>query len=157
VSGAGGRSFACHTASDRRRSAYRGELFTVDDVGYLDTNGLLFIVDRKSSKDMVIPGGVNIYVAEVEAVRHGHPDAVDVAVLGVPDHTMGEQVQAIVETRRGGVRTAGEIIAFCREKMAHYKCPRSVDLVTELPRDPNGKVRTRELRERYRAACQNRV
>jgi long-chain acyl-CoA synthetase len=155
VSGAGGRSFAYHNAEEKTRAAYRGELFTVGDVGYLDDEGFLFIIDRKS--DMVISGGVNIYPAEVEAVLHRHPDVVDVAVIGVPDDKMGEQVKAIVETRRGVTLTDEEVILFCREHMAHYKCPKTIEFVAELPRDPNGKVRKRELRERYWAGRGKRV
>jgi long-chain acyl-CoA synthetase len=155
VSGAGGRSFEYHNAPEKTRAAYRGRLFTVGDVGYLDEDGFLFIVDRKA--DMVISGGVNIYPAEVEAVLHRHPGVLDVAVIGVPDDKMGEQVKAIVEPRRGAALAAEDLIVFCREHIAHYKCPRSVDLVTELPRDPNGKVRKRELRDRYWAGHARRV
>jgi long-chain acyl-CoA synthetase len=155
VSGAGGRSFAYHNAEEKTRAAYRGELFTVGDVGYLDDEGFLFIIDRKS--DMVISGGVNIYPAEVEAVLHRHPGVVDVAVIGVPDDKMGEQVKAIVETRRGVTLTGEEIVLFCREHMAHYKCPKTIEFVAKLPRDPNGKIRKRELRERYWAGRGKRV
>ncbi len=155
VSGAGGRSFEYHNAPEKTRAAYRGSYFTVGDVGYRDEDGFLFIVDRKA--DMVISGGVNIYPAEVEAVLHRHPDVVDVAVIGVPDDKMGEQVKAIVEPRRGAGLVAEDLIAFCRQHIAHYKCPKSVDLITELPRDPNGKVRKRELRDRYWAGRAKRV
>jgi long-chain acyl-CoA synthetase len=156
VSGQGGRrSFAYHKAPEKTEAAYRGEFFTVGDIGYLDEDGFLFIVDRKA--DMVISGGVNIYPAEVEAVLYRHPDIVDVAVIGVPDEKMGEQVKAVVEPRRGARLAATEVIEFCRSHIAHYKCPRSVEFVTSLPRDPNGKVRKRELRERYWAGQQKRV
>jgi long-chain acyl-CoA synthetase len=156
VSGPGGRrSFAYHKAPEKTEAAYRGEFFTVGDIGYLDEDGFLFIVDRKA--DMVISGGVNIYPAEVEAVLYRHPDIVDVAVIGVPDEKMGEQVKAVVEPRRGASLVAAEVIEFCRSHIAHYKCPRSVEFVTALPRDPNGKVRKRELRERYWAGREKRV
>jgi long-chain acyl-CoA synthetase len=156
VSGQGGRrSFEYHKAPEKTEAAYRGEFFTVGDIGYLDEDGFLFIVDRKA--DMVISGGVNIYPAEVEAVLYRHPDIVDVAVIGVPDEKMGEQVKAVVEPRRGATLAATEVIEFCRSHIAHYKCPRSVEFVTALPRDPNGKVRKRELRERYWAGRQKRV
>ncbi len=155
VSGTGGRSFAYHNAPEKTRAAYRGDLFTVGDIGYLDEDGFLFIVDRKA--DMVISGGVNIYPAEVEAVLHRHPDVVDVAIIGVPDDTMGEQVKAIVEPRRGATLAAEDVIHFCREHIAHYKCPKSVDFVSALPRDPHGKVRKRELRDRFWAGHARRV
>jgi long-chain acyl-CoA synthetase len=152
---AGRRSFAYHNAPEKTESAYRGEFFTVGDIGYLDEDGFLFIVDRKA--DMVISGGVNIYPAEVEAVLHRHPDVVDVAVIGVPNEKMGEEVKAIVELRRGAQPDADAVVAFCRSHIAHYKCPRSVEFVAVLPRDPNGKVRKRELRERYWAGRSQRV
>ncbi len=152
---AGRRSFAYHKAPEKTEAAYRGEFFTVGDIGYLDEDGFLFIVDRKA--DMVISGGVNIYPAEVEAVLYRHPDIVDVAVIGVPDEKMGEQVKAVVEPRRGATLAATEVIEFCRSHIAHYKCPRSVEFVAALPRDPNGKVRKRELRERYWAGRDKRV
>ena len=152
---AGRRAFEYHKAPEKTQAAYRGEFFTVGDIGYLDEDGFLFIVDRKA--DMVISGGVNIYPAEVEAVLYRHPDIVDVAVIGVPDEKMGEQVKAIVEPRRGVTLAEAEVIEFCRSHIAHYKCPRSIEFVTALPRDPNGKVRKRELRERYWAGRDKRV
>ena len=96
---------------------------------------------------MIISGGANIYPAEVEAALFNHPAVGDVAVIGVPDAHWGEKVKAIVELR--GEASEEDIIAFCREHLAHYKCPASVDFVERLPRDPNGKVRKRELREPY--------
>jgi long-chain acyl-CoA synthetase len=152
---AGRRSFEYHNAPEKTREAYRDDFFTVGDIGYVDDDGFLFIVDRKA--DMVISGGVNIYPAEVEAVLYRHPDIVDVAVIGVPDEKMGEQVKAIVEPRRGIVLAAGDVIAFCREHLAHYKCPKTIEFVSELPRDPNGKLRKRELRERFWAGRHTRV
>lgn len=124
---------------------WRGDLYTLGDVGYLDEDGYLFLTDRL--KDMIISGGANIYPAEVEAALFGHPAVGDAAVIGVPDEHWGEQVRAIVELRSPA--SEADIIAFCREHLAHYKCPVSVDFVARLPRDPNGKVRKRELREPY--------
>jgi long-chain acyl-CoA synthetase len=124
---------------------WRDGLYTLGDIGYLDEDGYLFITDRL--KDMIISGGANIYPAEVEAVLFNHPAVGDVSVIGVPDEQWGERVKAIVE--RKAETTEGEIIAFCREHLAHYKCPTSVDFVDRLPRDPNGKVRKRDLREPY--------
>ena len=96
---------------------------------------------------MIISGGANVYPAEVEAVLFNHPAVGDTAVIGVPDPHWGEKVKALVELR--GPANEQEIIAFCRSHLAHYKCPTSIDFVDRLPRDPNGKVRKRELRESY--------
>ena len=115
------------------------------DIGSLDADGYLHITDRKNL--VIIRGGANVYPAEVERVLFQHPAVADAAVIGVPDAHWGESVKAIVEPR--GEASEEEIIAFCREHLAHYKCPTSVEFVREFPRDPNGKVRKRELRERY--------
>jgi long-chain acyl-CoA synthetase len=128
---------------------WRGDMFTLGDVGYLDEDGYLFITDR--IKDMIISGGANIYPAEVEAVLFNHPAVGDTAVIGVPDSHWGERVKAIVEPR--AETTEEDIIAFCREHLAHYKCPTSVDFIERLPRDPSGKIRKRELREKYWAGA----
>ena len=143
----GGRGFEYHNAPEKTASAYRGGFFTVGDVGYLDRDGYLFICDRKI--DMVISGGVNIYPREIEEVLHRHPKVADVAVFGIPDEHWGESIKAVVELKREGRADAGELTAFCREHLAAYKCPRSFDFVDELPRDPNGKVLKRSLRDRY--------
>lgn len=138
-------SFTYRGADETNREIWRGELFTLGDVGYLDEDGYLFITDRQ--KDMIISGGANIYPAEVEAVLFNHSAVGDVSIIGVPDAQWGEKVKAIVELRAAA--TADEIIAFCRSNLAHYKCPTSIDFVHKLPRDPNGKVRKRDLREAY--------
>src|SRR5262245_35007912 len=133
----GGRKFSYHNAPDKTAAAFAGDFFTVGDVGWLDAEGYLFIADRRT--DMVISGGVNIYPAEIEAVLLTHPDVVDAAVFGVPDERWGESLHAVVEARRGAA-TADALQAWCREHLASYKTPRSVEFVAELPRDPNGKV-----------------
>jgi long-chain acyl-CoA synthetase len=138
-------SFRYRGAKELDDQTWRGRLYTIGDVGYLDENGYLFITDRL--KDMIISGGANIYPAEVEATLLNHPAVADTAVIGVPDAHWGEKVKAIVELR--GEASEADIIAFCREHLAHYKCPTSVDFVDKLPRDPNGKLRKRELREPY--------
>jgi long-chain acyl-CoA synthetase len=128
----------------------RGRMVTLGDVGFLDGDGYLFLRDRKI--DLIISGGANIYPAEVEAALLEDPDIADASVIGIPDDEWGEQVKAIVELRAGVPRddsTAGAIIARCRRRMAHYKCPRSIDFVEALPRLPNGKVEKRRLREPY--------
>jgi len=101
---------------------------------------------------MIISGGVNIYPQEAENVLAGHPAVADVAVIGVPDPEMGEAVRAVVQATdptAAGPDLATELLAHCRAELATYKCPRQVDFVDELPRDPNGKLYKRLLRERY--------
>ena len=125
--------------------------FTLGDVGYLDEDRWLFLTDR--SANLIISGGVNIYPAEVDAVLLEHPAVGDVAVIGVPNDDMGEEVKAVVELKRGvspSPELAAELIAFTRDRIAHFKCPRSVDFVDHLPREDNGKIYKRRLREEYR-------
>ncbi len=132
------------------RSTTRG-WSTLGDVGYLDDDGYLYLTDRKSH--MIISGGVNIYPQEVEDVLAMHPAVADVAVIGVPDPEMGEEVKAVVQPadparrRTGAGRRSSSPTA--ASSSPHYKCPRSVDFVDELPRLPTGKLLKRELRERY--------
>jgi acyl-CoA synthetase (AMP-forming)/AMP-acid ligase II len=114
------------------------------DLGYADADGYLFIQDRL--KDMIISGGENIYPAEVERVLIEHPAVADVAVIGVPDVTWGEAVQAVVVPAEGTDPSAQELISFARERLAHYKCPSSIRLVDALPRNASGKVLKRGLR-----------
>ncbi|MBZ5735012.1 long-chain-fatty-acid--CoA ligase [Nocardioides sp. TRM66260-LWL] len=121
--------------------------FRTGDIGRLDDGGFLFVEDRL--KDMIISGGENIYSPEVERVLAEHPAVLEVAIIGVPDERWGESVKAVVALREGAVATAEELIAHCREHLAHYKCPRSVDLVPALPRNPTGKILKRELRAPY--------
>jgi acyl-CoA synthetase (AMP-forming)/AMP-acid ligase II len=123
-----------------------GGWFRSGDGGYLK-NGYLYINDR--IKDMILSGGENIYPAEVENVLMKHPAVADGAVIGVPDPTWGEAVKACVVPRAGMAVTEREIIDFMRANLAHYKCPKSVDIVAELPRNPSGKVLKRVLREPY--------
>jgi len=121
------------------------------DMGWLDEDGYLFLADRRSH--MIISGGVNIYPQESENVLFAHPAVADVAVIGVPNDEYGEEVKAVVELRpeagAGNDELAEEILAFCRANLAHYKCPKSVDFVGELPRTPTGKVRKRDIRQAY--------
>jgi long-chain acyl-CoA synthetase len=140
------------------------------DAGYLDRDGYLYIHDRV--KDMIVSGGENIYPAEVESVLMAHPGVADAAVIGVPHDTWGETVKAVVvRAPAGAAETAGGpgdlegdgaldeagLLAFCRERLAHYKCPTSVDWVDALPRNPTGKILKRELREPYWAGRDRRV
>lgn len=126
------------------------------DAGYLDEDGYLFIQDR--IKDMICSGAENVYPAEVENAIHGHPHVADVAVIGVPDETWGEAVKAIVVPKPGVEPDAASIIAYARERIAHYKAPRSVDFLDRpLPRNASGKILRRELREPYWAGRERRV
>jgi long-chain acyl-CoA synthetase len=123
----------------------RGWLRT-GDAGTLE-DGYLFIHDRV--KDMIVSGGENVYPAEIENVLMGHPDVEDAAVIGVPSEKWGETVKAVIVPARGSEISDEELIAYCRERLAHYKCPTSVDRVDALPRNPSGKLLKKELREPY--------
>ncbi|UGU03051.1 acyl-CoA synthetase [Mycobacterium intracellulare] len=126
---------------------------TVGDIGYVDDDGYLFLTDRKAF--VIISGGVNIYPQEIENVLTLHPKVFDVAVIGVPDAEMGEQVKAVVQLRSEATPSpelADEIIAYVRERIAHFKAPRSVDFVDELPRTATGKLAKRSLKDRYMEA-----
>ena len=125
------------------------------DAALMDGDGFVYIRDRV--KDMVITGGQNVYPVEVENVLMTHPAVADVAVIGVPDQKWGEAVKAIVVRKPGAEATAGEIIAFTRDRIAHFKAPASVDFVESLPRNPSGKVLKRELREPYWQGLARRV
>lgn len=133
---------AIHLGDDRT--------FTSGDVGYFDADGYLFITDRVI--DMIVSGGVNIYPAEIEGALIAHPAVHDVAVFGIPDDEFGEQVKAAISVEDGyepGDALAAELIAFCREKVAGYKAPRTIDFLDELPRTPTGKLYKRLLRDPY--------
>jgi acyl-CoA synthetase (AMP-forming)/AMP-acid ligase II len=116
------------------------------DLGHVD-DGFLFISDRV--KDMIIVGGENVYSSEVEQAVAEHPAVAEVAVIGIPDDHWGEAVKAMVVLRPGQQATGQEIIDFTRERLAHYKCPRTADIVDVLPRSPSGKVLKRTLRAPY--------
>ncbi|MGZ4689631.1 MAG: class I adenylate-forming enzyme family protein [Acidimicrobiia bacterium] len=140
-----GRGFRYAGPDELTESIYRGDLATLGDVGYVDEDGYLFVVDRR--KDLVITGGANVYPAEVETVLVRHPNVGEVAVIGVPDDEYGEIVTAIVVA--DGPLTAEDVISFAKEHLVAYKCPRRVELVAELPRDPMGKIRKRALRATF--------
>ena len=127
-----------------------GTTSTVGDVGYVDEDGYLYLTDRKSY--MIISGGVNIYPQETENLLITHPKVLDAAVLGVPNEDLGEEVKAVVQPAagvEGSPELERELIAFCREHLAHFKAPRSIDFVDELPRLPTGKLYKRLLRDKY--------
>src|SRR6185369_636464 len=131
--------------------AYSGDYYTLGDVGYMDADGYLFLTDR--SAHLIISGGVNIYPAEIEGVLIGHPAVGDVGVVGVPDDDWGEIVVAVVEPQSGVSPSPGladEIVEWCRDRIAHYKCPRRVEFTEALPRHDNGKLYKHQLREQLR-------
>lgn len=131
---------------------------TLGDVGYVDEDGWLFLTDRKAF--MIISGGVNIYPQETENVLTMHPRVADVAVLGVPNDEMGEEVKAVVQPldpADAGPELEQELLRYCREHLAHYKCPRTIDFEAELPRLPTGKLYKGKLRERYWAGHESHI
>lgn len=117
------------------------------DVGYMDADGYVYMYDR--AKDMIITGGENVYPAEVESGIYGHPDVLEVAVIGVPDETWGEAVKAVCVPRPGHTVNPATVIAWARERLAGFKVPKSVDVIDALPRNPSGKILRRSLREPY--------
>jgi len=128
------------------------------DVGYLDDEGFLFLTDRATF--MIITGGVNVYPQEIEDALIMHPKVMDVAVFGVPNEEMGEEVKAVVQLIEGvapGDALAEELMAYAREHIAHYKCPRSIDFDPELPRLPTGKLYKRLLKDRYWGDTDSRI
>jgi fatty-acyl-CoA synthase len=155
----GGRAFEYHNDPEKTDAIANEQGWrTLGDMGYLSEDGYLFLTDRASH--MIIAGGVNIYPQEAENVLIGHPAVADVAVIGVPDPDMGEAVRAVVQLldpADAGPAMAAELIAWCRAELAPYKCPRAVDFVEELPRDPNGKLYKRLLKERYWEGHASRV
>ncbi|WP_409465259.1 acyl-CoA synthetase [Amycolatopsis sp. GA6-003] len=126
--------------------ALRGGWFHSGDLARADADGFVTLVDRK--KDMIISGGENVYPIEVEQVLHRHPDIADVAVIGAPDPQWGETVVAVVVPENDSL-DGDTVIAYCRERIAAFKCPRRVEMVDELPRNATGKLLKRELRARY--------
>jgi len=129
--------------------------FKTGDAGYYDADGYLYLHDRV--KDMIVSGGENVYPAEVENVLMKHPAVADVAVIGVPDEKWGEAVKAIIVKAAGAEATSEELIAFCRDHLAGFKLPKSVDFAEVLPRNPSGKLLKRELREPYWAGVSRRI
>jgi acyl-CoA synthetase (AMP-forming)/AMP-acid ligase II len=143
------------TADGRREG---GITSTVGDVGHVDEEGYLYLTDRQSY--MIISGGVNIYPQETENLLATHPAVMDVAVIGVPNEDLGEEVKAVVQPvdpADAGPELAAELIVYCRDRLAHFKCPRTVDFVDELPRHPTGKLYKRLLRDRYWAGHQTSI
>ena len=147
----GGPDFSYH--NDPQKTAQTRNALgwsTLGDIGRVDEEGYLYLLDRKAF--MIISGGVNIYPQEVESLLIGHPKVADVAVFGIPNTDFGEEVKAVVQltdTHQASPALQAELIAYCRENMADYKCPRSIDFVEELPRLPTGKLYKKLLRDPY--------
>jgi long-chain acyl-CoA synthetase len=154
-----GMAFEYHNDPQKTEAVHLAPgVATSGDIGYLDADGYLWLSDRRI--DMIISGGVNIYPAEIEGVLQGHPEVADAAVIGVPDEEFGEQVKAIVQPAEGTAPSdelAHRLIAHCRELLAGYKAPRSVDFVEEIPRSAAGKIQKRPLREPYWAGHDRRI
>ena len=143
--------FEYHNDPEKTRGAFNDRGWSsLGDIGHLDADGFLFLTDRASH--MIISGGVNIYPQEVENELTLHPAVADVAVIGVPNADFGEEVKAVVvaaDPGAAGPALGDELITYCRERLAKYKCPATVDFVDSLPRLPTGKLLKRELRQTY--------
>ena len=131
-------------APEATAAAWRDDWFTLGDVGYLDDDGFLYLVDRR--KDLIVTGGANVYPAEVERVLLEHPAVADVVAIGAPDDDRGEVVRAVVVA---GSTTEAELLEHCRRHLVAYKCPAAIDFVDELPRSEIGKLLRRQIRDRY--------
>jgi long-chain acyl-CoA synthetase len=154
-----GMTFEYHNDPDKTAAVHlQPGVATSGDVGYLDEDGYLWLSDRRI--DMIISGGVNIYPAEIEGVLQGHRDVADAAVIGVPDEEYGEQVKAVVAPAEGvapGEGLTQRLIAHCRQHLAGYKAPRTIDYVAEIPRSAAGKIQKQPLREPYWAGHDRRI
>jgi fatty-acyl-CoA synthase len=151
----GGPRFEYHNAPEKTAEARNPRGWTtVGDIGYLDDDGYLYLTDRKA--DMIISGGVNIYPQEAENVLITHPAVADAAVFGIPHPELGEEVKGVVQlvaTEQASSALEAELLSYCHERLAKYKCPRSIDFSEQLPREPTGKLYKRLLREKYAAAA----
>ena len=144
----GGDDFAYHNDPDKTASAHHAKGWTtLGDVGHVDGDGYLYITD--SLANTIISGGVNIYPQEIENLLVMHPTVLDAAVFGIPHEELGEQVHAVVQPVSGAEASAAELLGYCRDHLSHVKCPRSLDFSEELPRQANGKLYKRLLKEPY--------
>ncbi len=146
----GGTAFEYFKDKEKTEKSRLDDFWTVGDVGYFDEDGWLFLNDRAT--DMIIAGGVNIYPAEIEGALVQHPKIADVAVFGIPNPDLGEEIKAVVELVDGvepSDDVATEIMQWATTQLAKYKLPRTIDFVEALPRDPNGKLYKRRLRDPY--------
>ncbi|MEQ8486292.1 MAG: AMP-binding protein [Pseudomonadales bacterium] len=142
--------FEYFKADDKTRDSYRGDWFTLGDMGYLDADGFLFLTGR--SAETIISGGVNIYPQEIDAVLLQHPAVLDVCTVGVPNEEWGEEVKSVIQVKPGVTADddlASDIVAFARARLPGFKCPRSVTFDPELPRLPSGKIQRKQVRARF--------
>ena len=128
-------------------NAFRNGWFHTGDIGYRDEDGFFYIVDRKS--DMIIRGGENIYPREIDEVLYQHPAVAAAATIGVPDSLYGEEVVAFIVPKDGQKLSEAELLAFCSNRLADYKCPKSIHFLTDIPKGPTGKLLKRELAKRF--------
>lgn len=146
-----GHPFSYHNDPERTAASYNARGWsTLGDIGRLDEDGYLYLLDRKSF--VIISGGVNIYPQETENLLVNHPKVMDAAVFGVPNEDLGEEMKAVVQLvdgLAGDPETAAELIQYCQANLSSLKCPKSIDFMAELPRHANGKLLKRELRDRY--------
>jgi acyl-CoA synthetase (AMP-forming)/AMP-acid ligase II len=128
---------------------------TMGDIGHVDEEGYLYLTDRRDY--VIISGGVNIYPQECESLLEPHPKVADVAIFGIPNEEFGEEVKAVVvpqDPATAGPDLARELIDYCRSRLSTIKCPKTIDFVAELPREPTGKLMKKQLRQKYwEAAC----
>lgn len=143
-----------HKPDETRETVVDGWVHT-GDMGRYDERGYIYIVDRK--RDMIVSGGENIYPREVEEILYQHPSVHEVAVIGIPDQYWVEKVHAVVVLKEGASLSSQDLIDFCKQKLARYKAPKSVEFVEALPKNPAGKILKRELREKYWAGMDRRV
>ena len=143
-----------HKPDETRETVVNGWLHT-GDMGRYDEKGYIYIVDRK--RDMIVSGGENIYPREVEEIIYQHPSVQEAAVIGIPDPYWVEKVHAVVTLKQGAGLTAQELIDFCKQRLARYKAPKSVEFVDALPKNPAGKILKRVLREKHWEGLERRV
>lgn len=140
---------------DETHDAMVGGWLHTGDMGYYDKKGFIYLVDRK--KDMIVTGGENVYPREVEEVLYRHPAVAEVAVIGVPDDLWIERVHAVVVLKEGSRVTGDEIMEFSKHNLARYKAPKSVEFVESLPKNPQGKILKRQIREKYWKGLERKI
>jgi long-chain acyl-CoA synthetase len=126
--------------------AFKSGWFHTGDLGYSDEDGYFYVVDRKG--DMIIRGGENIYPREIDEVLYRNPKVKEAATVGIPDNLYGEEVKSFVVLREGDGATESELIEFCKERLAAFKCPKSIEILVDIPKGPTGKLLKKELRQR---------
>ena len=134
-------------APEETEKAIRNGWLYTGDMAVIDREGYVTIVDRK--KDMILTGGENVYSTEVENVLYMHPAVLECAVIGIPDEKWGETVKAVVVLKAGRQATETDIVQFCKDHIAHYKSPKTVDFIDALPKTGSGKIQKKELRDKY--------